>query len=83
MHISRLHYVYKLAGGVDAAADLVEYYCEVGYDHLVPAYAKYGWNWVTYYNIDVYTLVFVTGITILYLVYKLLSCLCFRCVCHS
>ena len=41
-------------GGVDRAADLVELYGTVGYDHLLPAYVKYNWSWVQYRNLDVY-----------------------------
>ena len=51
------------AGGVEQAARLIEYYCEVGYDHLIPAYAKYNWTWVQYYNAesDVYAFYSLVG----------------------
>ena len=48
------------AGGSEKAADLVEFYEEVGYEHLVPAYAKYEWTWVQYYSVDVYATVLCT-----------------------
>ena len=54
--LKRLKKIFVQAGGVERAADLVEHYEEVGYDHLVPAYAKYNWSWVQYYNVDVYLL---------------------------
>ena len=44
----------KRAGGVDKAADLVEFYVNVGYDHLIPGPVKYKWSWIQYYNIDVH-----------------------------
>lgn len=50
----RIRQMYKLAGGAKRAADLVEYYEDVGYEHLVPAFAKYEWGWVQYYNLDVW-----------------------------
>ena len=53
-NLRRLKKMIMLAGGVERAADLVEHYQDVGYSHLVPAYAKYDWNWIQYYNVDVY-----------------------------
>lgn len=50
----RIQKIFINAGGAKKAAKLVEFYAEVGYDHLIPAYAKYNWSWVQYYNIDVY-----------------------------
>ena len=58
--VAKLQRMYSMAGGVDKAADLVEFYAEYGYGHLVPAYAKYQWSWVQYYNVDVYALMFFT-----------------------
>ncbi len=37
----KLHKIFVHAGGVERAAELVEFYGEVGYDHLVPAYLKH------------------------------------------
>ena len=55
-----------MAGGVERAADLVEFYEDVGYSHLVPAYAKYQWSVVQYYNADVYAfMVLVLVITVM------------------
>lgn len=52
--VSRMSKILKKAGGSCKAADLVEFYAEVGYDHLKPAYVKYQWSSVQYYNLDVY-----------------------------
>ena len=52
-NISRLKKMFELMGGVKRAADLVEFYEDVGYDHLVPSYIKYEWSWYQYYNVDV------------------------------
>lgn len=63
--VSRIQKVFRMAGGVKRAADLVEFYADVGYAHLVPAYAKYRWSWVQYYNADVYAVMIATLITAL------------------
>ena len=53
-NVSRIRKMFLLAGGVKRAADLVEFYEDVGYEHLVPSFAKYQWNWVQCNNIDVW-----------------------------
>ena len=50
----KMSQIMKRAGGVDKAADLVEFYVDFGYDHLIPGPVKYKWNWIQYYNIDVH-----------------------------
>ena len=62
------------AGGVQRAADLVEFYEAVGYSHLIPAYAKYNWSWVQYYNVDVYLCL---GVVI-----AALASICYYCICR-
>ena len=74
--------IFKFAGGSKRAADLVEFYTAVGYDHLVPAYIKYEWNWVQYYNLDVYCLLALLGFLIVYVFYKSLKCCC-KCLCSK
>ncbi len=64
----------KFAGGARAAADLVEHYSDVGYNHLIPAFAKYEWSWVQYYNVDVYALIMGVGVVFLFACYK--CCIC-------
>lgn len=53
-NVSRIRKMFILAGGVQRAADLVEFYEDVGYEHLVPSFAKYQWNWVQCNNVDVW-----------------------------
>lgn len=48
--VRHLQKMFRFAGGVIRAADLVEHYKEVGYAHLVPSYVKYQWSWIEYYN---------------------------------
>ncbi len=78
-NVRKLQKVFRAAGGAKRAADLVEFYSEVGYDHLIPAYAKYNWSWVQYYNADVYTLLLVCALVTVYIDYKILKCLYSRC----
>lgn len=77
--VSRLQRAFHFAGGVETAAKLVEYYHEVGYDHLIPAYAKYEWTWVQYYNVDVYIVIVTTLAVLTYCAIKLCCCVCKRC----
>ena len=76
---NKLRQVYLFAGGARRAADLVEFYAEVGYDHLIPAYAKYEWSCVQYYNLDVYCVFLLLSFLVLYCSYKLLRCCCRPC----
>ena len=78
----KMRQLYMFAGGAKRAADLVEFYTAVGYDHLVPAYIKYEWNWVQYYNLDVYCLLALLGFLIVYVFYKSLKCCC-KCLCSK
>ena len=74
----KLSKMYKFAGGAKTASDLVEFYADVGYDHLIPAFAKYNWTWVQYYNADVYAVLIGLLIVLLFAVYK---CVKFCCCC--
>ena len=78
----KIRKVFKFAGGVERAADLVEFYSEVGYDHLIPAFAKYEWSWVQYYNVDVYCVVSLLGCLLFYVFYRSLKCCC-KCFCSK
>ena len=77
--IARLKKMYSFAGGVDKAAELVEHYSTVGYDHLVPAYAKYEWSWIVYYNVDVKALLVSILCLFSYLMVKCCRCCCSYC----
>ena len=52
----------------------MEHYSEVGYDHLVPAYAKYDWSWVQYHNVDVHAVILLTLVVTGLVVVKLCQC---------
>lgn len=74
--LAKIQRVYKNDGGASRTADLIEFYSEVGYEHLVPAYAKYNWNWVEYYNLDVYSLQLLVVILASYCVCRLIRSCC-------
>ena len=71
--------IYRADGGASRAAELLEFYSEVGYQHLVPSYAKYNWSWVEFYNVDVYSLLALAVLLPSYLVCRLIR----RCVCGT
>ena len=79
---NKLSKIFRFAGGARRASDLVEFYAEVGYDHLIPAYAKYEWSWVQYYNLDVYSLQSLLSLLLIYSAYRLIKCCC-KCCCSS
>ena len=76
---NKLSKIFLFAGGARRASDLVEFYAEVGYDHLIPAYAKYEWSWVQYYNLDVYSLLSLLTFLLIYSAYRLIKCCCKCC----
>ena len=78
--VSHLQKAFRIAGGATRAADLVEFYEDVGYAHLVPAYAKYQWSWVQYYNADVYAVMMVILVTVLMCVRACCKCTWRRCL---
>ena len=84
MRVSR---ILRQAGGSEKAAEWVEFYAEVGYDHLIPAYAKYGWSWVQYYNVDAYGVILGVTLTVLlvvgWLTWRVCHCLLAVCCCKQ
>ena len=58
--------IVRKAGGASKAVELIEYYHEMGYDHLVPSWAKYNWTFIQYYNLDVYVLLGVVFYVLLF-----------------
>ena len=81
-NIQRLKKSFIDGGGRERAAELIEFYAEVGYSHLVPAYAKYDWSWVQYYNADVYLVVTLIVVFVSYLTVKCCSCVCKSVLCR-
>jgi glucuronosyltransferase len=69
-NVHRLKKSFIDGGGRERAAELIEFYAEVGYSHLVPAYAKYDWSWIQYYNVDVYLVVTLFLLFVSYLTIK-------------
>ena len=78
-NLNKLKRMFKLAGGLNRAIELVEYYSEEGYTHLIPGYAKYDWNWIQFYNVDVWLFVLSTLGLLLYALVKSLQCLSIHC----
>lgn len=76
---SRVQRMFKLAGGAKRAADLVEFYEDVGCDHLVPAFVKYEWSWVQYYNADVYMVFGVGCVVVGWLLWRVVLWACGWC----
>ena len=77
--VNKISILLREAGGAKKAANLVELYADVGHEHGIPAFVKYKWNWVQYYNVDVRTLLLlVAGVTVWVFV-KCLICCCRRC----
>ena len=64
----------KRGGGVKRAAELVEFYGTYGYDHLIPGPIKYNWNWIQYYNIDVYIVLLVGLVAMIMILKRCCSC---------
>ena len=69
----KIQLLYYFAGGSQRAAELVEFYELVGYAHLIPAYVKYNWTWVQYYNVDVYCALLVLSVVLVYVLYQLVK----------
>ena len=77
-NVRRLKKSFVDGGGRERAAELIEFYADIGYSHLIPAYAKYDWSWVQYYNVDVYLSMTLFLLLVCYLTVK-----CCRCMCKS
>ena len=82
--VKKLCRVFNHAGGVAKAAQLLEFYADVGYDHLIPAYARYEWTWIQYYNVDVYILLLVIGWLAIMVILRFCRCCLLRfCRCFT
>ena len=81
--IRKLNAIFTEAGGVERAADLIEYYHKVGYSHLVPFWAKHQWSTVQYYNFDVYAAVAGVVVLVVFVLYKCSRCVCRRVCCRG
>ena len=75
--VEKMSIILRASGGAKAAADLVELYAEVGHEHGVPAFAKYKWGWVEYYNMDVWGLILMVIGVLIWMMVKCLK-MCYR-----
>ena len=75
----KIRMLFHRAGGVYKAADLVEFYAEVGYDHLIPAYIKYDWSWVQFHNVDVCATLLGVVCVVVYVLVRVCRCALRRC----
>ena len=74
--LTKIQLIYKKDGGVSRAADLLEFYSKVGYEHLVPSYAKYSWSWVAFHSVDVYAVLSLAVLLPVYLTYRYIRGYC-------
>jgi glucuronosyltransferase len=79
----KMKIIMRRGGGAKKAADLVEYYTEVGYDHLLAAPIKYKWNWIQYYNIDVYITLMCLVLVCVWMGRMCCKCCHYYCCCCS
>ena len=49
---------------MERVAELIELYDDIGYSHLIPAYARHNWSWVQYYNADLYVVLVLLSILV-------------------
>ena len=77
--VEKLSEIFRFAGGTKKAADILEHYVDVGYDHLTPAFYKYKWSWVQYYNADVYALLIGILVVTAYCFYRIMKFTCGKC----
>ena len=70
----KIQRIYKNDGGATRAADLIEFYSDVGYEHLIPSYAKYNWTWIEFHNIDVHFVLAAAALLLSYLLYRVTLC---------
>ena len=83
VRVQRVSKLLRSGGGAEKAADLVELYVEVGNNHGIPAFIKYQWNWVQYYNADVRVVILVVMMLMGWVSVKLCQCCCRKRCCSS
>ena len=81
--VKRVSRLLREAGGSKKAADLVELYATIGHEHGIPAYARYNWGYIQYYNIDVWATISVIITVVIWSCVKMSTCCCRRYCCHS
>ena len=77
--VTKISRILQASGGAKRVADLVELYNDVGSDHGIPAFVRYDWNWVQYYNADVWFVILSVIIVMAWGIKKLCKyCCCSR-----
>ena len=56
----------RAGGGAKKGADLVELYAAVGHDHGIPSFVRYKWSWIQYYNVDVWLVIILVAIIMIW-----------------
>ena len=74
-NLRKLKKIFQLAGGLNRTVELIEFYGREGYAHLIPAYAKYHWSWIQFYNVDVWLLLASVVGLLFFFMLKSLKCL--------
>ena len=69
----KMRRLFLQAGCTKTAADLVEYYEAVGWEHLIPAYAKFNWSWIHYYSVDIHLFLVTVVSSLLLCLYKVVG----------
>ena len=73
----------RAGGGAKKGADLVELYADIGHDHGIPSFIRYKWNFIQYYNIDVWLVIVSSVIIIIWGSHKMCKCCLSYCSSHQ
>ena len=75
--VRKVSHLLRAGGGAKKGADLVELYADIGHDHGIPSFIRYKWNFIQYYNIDVWLVIVSSVIVIIWSCYRF----CRHCFC--
>ena len=78
--VRKVSHLLRAGGGAKKGADLVELYADIGHDHGIPSFIRYKWNFIQYYNIDVWLVIVSSVIIIIWCCSKICKC-CRSCCC--
>lgn len=77
-NVKKISLLFKAAGGAKKGADLVEFYAAYGYHHGLPAFIRYKWSFIQYYNIDVWIVLISILILLLLGIRNCCYCFCYK-----